>query len=169
MSAPPPVVTYDHATWVVMFPEFAAVTVPMGQGYFTRATFLCQNNTCNPTAWTPGMLSSLLYLLTSHIAWLNAPRDASGNPAATGSPPSPIVGRIDQAAEGSVSVHADMGDANAGSPSQAWYMQTRYGAEYWAATAGVRTFRYVSPVAPIGLGVPGVDYAILRRGRGGVY
>lgn len=164
----PAAITYSHATWVAQFPEFAAVTDAMGQNYFTRATFLCQNNAQNPTAGTPGMLESLLYLLTSHIAWLNAPRDAAGNPAATGSPPPPIVGRIDQASEGSVSVHAEMGDANDGSPSQAWYMQTRYGAEYWAATAGVRTFRYAAPAAG-GVLVPGVNYALLSRGRGGVY
>lgn len=168
MTAPPPAVAYDHATWVGGFPEFAAVTDAMGRNYFNRATFLCQNNSQNPTFGTPGMLESLLYLLTSHIAWLNAPRDALGNPAATGTPPPPIVGRINTASEGSVSVGADMGDATAGSPSQAWYMQTRYGAEYWAATAGVRTFRTVPAVARVGA-VPGAGYAVIRRGRGGVY
>lgn len=168
MNPAAPAVVFDHATWVGLYPEFAAVSAPMGQNYFNRATFLCQNNSQNPTFCTPGMLESLLYLLTSHVAWLNAPRDASGNPAASGSPPPPIVGRINTASEGSVSVGADMGDANAGSPSQAWYMQTRYGAEYWAATAGVRTARYVGAVRTLGFGLPGANYAILRRGRGGV-
>lgn len=144
MTTPTPPVTFDNATWIALYPEFTAVGATLGASYFLRASFLCGNEACNPTNRVAGMLQSLLYLLTSHIAWLNAPRDANGNPAATGAPASPLVGRIDQATEGSVSVHADMGDANAGSPSQAWYMQTKYGAEYWAATAAVRTAHYVA-------------------------
>jgi hypothetical protein len=141
-----PVVTFDNAAWIAQFPDFAAVGATLGQSYFNRASLLCANDSCNPAYGLDGtgsMLGTLLYLLTSHIAWLNAPRDANGNPAASGQPASPIVGRIDQASEGSVSVHADMGEANAGSPSQAWYMQTKWGSEYWASTAGIRTGRYV--------------------------
>lgn len=156
MTQTPPV-TFDNAKWIAGFPEFANVGSPLGTTYFRRATFLCGNEPCSPVSSVPGMLEDLLYLLTSHIAWLNAPRDANGNPAATGQPASPIVGRIDQATEGSVSVHADMGDANAGSPSQAWYMQTKYGAEYWAATAGVRTGHYVAlPTVVVGPVYPGL-------------
>ncbi len=164
MAQAPPV-TFDFATWVVLYPEFAAVAPVQGQNWFNRACFLCGNETCNPVFNVPGMLESLLYLLTSHIAWLNAPRDQFGNPAAIGSPPSPIVGRINTATEGSVSVGADMGDANAGSPSQAWYMQTRYGAEYWAATAGVRTARYVAQPTII----PENYNPFAVRWRGGIY
>lgn len=161
LSPPPnPFVTFDNAVWIGGFPEFASVGAPLGAAYFKRATYLCDNTARNPAASTPGMLADLLYLLTSHIAWLNAPRDASGNPAATGTPASPIVGRINTATEGSVSVGADMGDANAGSPSQAWYLQTRYGAEYWAATAGFRTARYI----PLPTFVPGPAYTGFRRG-----
>ena len=138
-------VVFSFTTWTGQYPEFAAVTPAMGQNYFNRATRFCANSFRNPAiSCDDGTLDILLYLLTSHIAWLNAPRDANGNPAATGSLPSPLVGRIDQATEGSVSVHADMGDATAGSPSQPWYEQTKYGSEYWAMTAGVRTARAVS-------------------------
>lgn len=139
-----PVVTFDFATWSGLYPEFSACSPTQGQDWFNRASFLCGNEPSNPANRQPGMLQSLLYLLTSHIAWLNAPRDIKGNPAATGQPASPIVGRINTASEGSVSVGADMGDVTAGSPSQPWYMTTRYGAEYWAATAFVRTARYVA-------------------------
>lgn len=152
-----PVVTFDNVEWIAGFPEFTNVGAGLGQRYFNRASFLCGNEASNPAACQPGMLADLLYLLTSHIAWLNAPRDANGNPAATGAPASPIVGRIDQATEGSVSVHADMGDANAGSPSQAWYLTTRYGAEYWYATAFVRTARYAAqPTVVPGPVYPGI-------------
>lgn len=143
MTQNPPV-TFSFADWTAIFPEFAGTNPTAAQNWFNRATFLCGNEACNPANRQPGMLQDLLYLLTAHIAWLNAPRDASGNPAATGAPASPIVGRINTATEGSVSVGADMGDADAGSPSQAWYLTTRYGAEYWYATAFVRTARYAA-------------------------
>lgn len=142
-----PAVTFVFADWIAQFGEFSAVNPVAAQAWFNRATNFCSNDTCNPAFVndpTGATLTGLLYLLTSHIAWLNAPRDANGNPAATGAPASPIVGRIDQASEGSVSVHADMGDVNAGSPSQAWYMTTRYGSEFWYATAGIRTAFYVA-------------------------
>lgn len=168
-----PVVTFDNATWVALYPEFSAVGATLGASYFTRASFLCGNEPCNPANATPGMLQSLLYLLTSHIAWLNAPRDASGVPASTGQPASPIVGRINTASEGSVSVGADMGDANAGSPSQAYYLTTKYGTEYWYATASIRTARYVAqptivpgPVYPGGIGfAAGLGYRGCRGCR----
>jgi hypothetical protein len=148
-------VTFVFADWQEQYPEFLNVTQGMATNYFNRATLLCTNNTCNPaysSSETPpgNTLLTLLYLLTSHIAWLSAPRDSQGNISSVGSPESSLVGRISSASEGSVSVQTDMGDANAGSPSQAWYMQTRYGAEYWAATAGYRTAVYV----PLGAGLP---------------
>lgn len=142
-----PAVTFVFADWIAQFGEFAAVSPVAAQAWFNRATNFCSNDTCNPAFIrdpTGAMLTGLLYLLTAHIAWLNAPRDASGNPAATGSPASPIVGRINTASEGSVSVGADMGDANEASPSQAWYMQSKYGSEYFYATAGFRTALYAA-------------------------
>lgn len=158
MTAP---VTFVYNDWAEQYPEFKNLPEPMAMGYFMRASFLCGNEGCNPLNGVTGMLSAALYLLTSHIAWLNAPRDANGNPTGGGgTPASPIVGRINTASEGSVSVGADMGDATAGSPSQPWYMQTRYGAEYWAMTAGVRTARYVAQPTI----VPGPVYPWLGPG-----
>jgi Protein of unknown function (DUF4054) len=144
-------IVFNYAVWIAEFPEFAAVSQPLAQSYFNRATNFWNN--CGWQASLPNA-AGLLNLLTSHIAWLNAPRDANGNPASTGQPASPLVGRIDQASEGSVSVHADMGEATAGSPSQAWYMTTKYGAEFWYAVAAFRTARNVrgpssAPVQPI--------------------
>lgn len=156
-----PPVTFNFATWIAQFPAFAALSQPLAQSYFDRATFLCDNSTRNPLFPVTNMLQTALYLLTAHIAWLNAPRDANGNPAATGADPSAIVGRINSATQGSVSVQADMGEANAGSPSQAWYMQTRYGAEYWAMTAVTRTARYLANPTFVPSGI--------FTGRRGVY
>ena len=137
-------VVFSQANWIAMFPAFSAVSALQGQNYFNMATRLCANDIRNPAnTCDDGTIETLLYLLTSHIAALMSPKDANGNFASIGEPASPLVGRIDQATEGSVSVHAAMGDDTAGSPSQPWYMQTQWGTTYWAMTAGVRTARYV--------------------------
>lgn len=134
-------VTFNYATWVARYPEFAAVSEPLAQSYFDEAGLYCQNVTCNP-AFAAGVLPTLLNMLTAHIAWLNAPRDENGNPASTGAAAPEIVGRINSASEGSVSVQAEWNTGTPASPSEAWYIQTKYGAAYWGATAQFRTFQY---------------------------
>lgn len=160
MTGSPPV-TFDPAAFVARYPEFAAVSPTLLGAYFEEAALYCSNSTANP-AFPDGTLPTLLNMLTAHIAWLNAPRDADGNPASTGDPASPLVGRINSATEGSVTVQADIGDAAAGSPSQPWYMQTKYGAAYWAATAQYRTaFPVLNPVRVPLTGAP----FFMRGGR----
>lgn len=147
-----PVVTFDYQAWLARYPEFKAVSEVMAQQYFSEAGLYCANNACNP-AFAGGTLPVLLNMLTAHIAWLNAPRDASGAPSSNGTVPGPaVLGRVNSASEGSVSVGIDNGDATAASPSQAWYMTTPYGQAYWAATAPYRTMRY-SPL-PTTVGGP---------------
>lgn len=149
MTAPPPAVTFDYTTWISRYPEFANVGQDLGQAYFDEAGSFCANSAGNPAfcqtvyqGSTPvTLLSRLLYMLTSHIAWLNAPRDANGNPSSTGSAPAPsIVGRVSSASEGSVSVSTEL--SAGGSPSEAWFTQTKYGFSYWQASAGFRTMLY---------------------------
>ena len=162
MSCDAPAVTFDYAVWVARYPVFAAVEEPLAQAYFNEAGLYCRNTPDNP-AFANCTLLTLLNMLTAHLAWLNTPRDASGNPSSSGTvPPPATVGVTTSASEGSVSVGVDLGDVNGGSPSQWWYMQTPYGAAYWAATAQYRTARYVArPLA-----VPGTFPWGLR---GGVY
>lgn len=138
MTAP---VTYSYTDWIAAYPEFSGCSAPQGQAWFNQATTLIANETCNPLYSAQGAagFKTIMYGVVSHLAWLFSPRDASGQPAAAGQPASPIVGRINSASEGSVSVGSDMGDANAGSPSQAWWMQTPYGAFVWQALANMRT------------------------------
>src|SRR5262249_37816262 len=58
-----------------------------------------------------------------------------------GALPNPgTVGRVASATEGSVSVTLEMPNQPA---AAAWYLQTPYGASFWAATALYRTARYV--------------------------
>jgi Protein of unknown function (DUF4054) len=144
-----PAVTFVFSAWVARYPEFTPIGQTLAQSYFDEADSYCANDTTNPAfcvtvyagAAPLPLLARLLYMLTAHIAWLNAPRDANGNPAAAGQPASPIVGRISSASEGSVSVQTE-NNYEAGTPQ--WYQQTRYGAAYWAATAQFRTFRYAA-------------------------
>lgn len=87
---------------------------------------------------TDALQSTLLNLLAAHIAQLLAP-------PANGGVPSGIVGRINTATEGSVSVGADLPGITA---SSAWFAQTTYGLMFWQATAPWRTFRYVPGPQP---------------------
>ena len=153
-----PAVAFVYADWIAEFPEFVAISSPMAQGYFNRASLFCANDNCNP-AFPAGILLQLLYLVTAHIAWINAPRDADGNPAATGEPGSPLVGRINSAAEGSVNVATEW--TGSGSPSETYFTQTKYGAEFWQASAQFRTMRY----SPRPILVAGAIFPYYRGGR----
>ena len=135
-------VTFNYGTWVAMYPLFATLTQEQGVAYFNLATLICANSSTNPIN-RDGNLAALLYLLTCHFAWLNCPKDPSGNPAATGSAASPLVGRISNATEGSVSVATEW-NAGSGSDLEAFLTQTQWGAAYWAATAQYRTARYLA-------------------------
>ena len=141
-TLPPPVVTFNWMTFRTWFPEFGCLTEAQGQAYFDMAGLYCANSSQNPL-WCAGVLPQVMNLVTAHVAWLLAPRDANGNPASQGQPPSPIVGRINSASQGSVSVGATL-DGEMGSPSQMFFMQSRYGMLAWQAMAVGRVARYVA-------------------------
>jgi len=143
MNGSSPPITFSYQTWVAMFPIFSALTPEQGQAYFSRATGAIVANSCSNPAFADGNLSYLVYLATSHVAWLNCPKDANGNPAATGTAPSPLVGRISSAQEGSVNVQTEW---NAGDQTQfdAYMQQSPYGVEYLSAIAPYRTGRYLA-------------------------
>lgn len=125
------IVNFDYNSWLVRYPEFGVsgaqfVSPQLAQAYFDEATSYQANNGAGPVS-DPGLQLRLLNMLTAHIAALNV----------TGS--SPLVGRINTASEGSVSVGAE-NNYPPGTPQ--WYQQTKYGAAWWAATAQYRTMRY---------------------------
>jgi hypothetical protein len=99
--------------------------------FFAEAQLYLRNDGSGPVEDNSAQLQ-LLNMLVAHIAARYA--------ILSGRVPSALVGRISQAAEGSVSVSADWG---AVSGTEAWYMQTKYGADFWRATAAFRTARYV--------------------------
>lgn len=135
-------VAFNYAAWILLYPEFAGVSEPQATVFFRLAGLYWQNSTCNPSYSVDNgvTLLDLLNMVTAHIAWLQSPRDAAGLPSSTGNPAAPIVGRIGSASEGSVSVSVEW--KGSGSPSEDWFVQTKYGAAFWQATAQWRTFRY---------------------------
>lgn len=130
------VVIFDPAAFKLRYPEFSSVDSALLQQYFTQATIYLDNTDFSRVS-NLAVRAMLLNMLVAHIAFLYS--------GANGQSPSGLVGRVDSASEGSVSVHADMPGVTANS---AWYMQTKYGADYWNATAPFRTFQYISGHSP---------------------
>ncbi|HEM8614581.1 TPA: DUF4054 domain-containing protein [Citrobacter amalonaticus] len=130
------VVIFDPAAFKLRYPEFSSVDSALLQQYFTQATIYLDNTDFSRVS-DLAVRAMLLNMLVAHIAFLYS--------GVNGQTPSGLVGRIDSASEGSVSVHADMPGVTANS---AWYMQTKYGADYWNATAPFRTFQYISGHSP---------------------
>ncbi|MGN6312856.1 MAG: DUF4054 domain-containing protein [Rhodanobacteraceae bacterium] len=141
------VVVFDAAAFVARFPEFSSVQAAL-PALFNEATLVLDNTDASIVQQIE-QRQPLLWLLTAHLAALNL--------GVNGQAPSQLVGRIASAGEGSVSVSVDNGPQPA---KAAWFMQTKYGAEYWQLTAGLRTMRYVQgcaqrPVYPLPYPLPG--------------
>lgn len=129
---------FSYADWSARFPSLvASVSEPLATLYFAEASIYCDNSACAIIPYdntlTPPILTRelILNLLVAHIALLNTPINGQG--------PSPLVGRVDSATEGSVSVSAVM-DGIPG--TAAWYVQTTYGSQAYQLMAGYRTARY---------------------------
>src|SRR6185312_7227357 len=79
-------VVFNFANFVAQYPQFANISPAQAAGYFTQATILCDNSICNPAITADdGTLDVLLGLLTAHIAWIQSPKDANGNPSSSAS------------------------------------------------------------------------------------
>ena len=136
-SNSPGCTTFAYADWVAMFPEFASVAPSLIGAYFNIATAgYLDNGPCSRISgwWPGGQRTTLLYLLTAHIAALFAPVVVNGQSQS----PSSLVGRISNASEGSVSVAVDFPQ----NPNSAWWNQTKYGAAAFAGMARYRMMRY---------------------------
>lgn len=134
------IVTFDPTAFREVYPSFATLSDPQLNNAFNTAT-LYLTNTQFSRVQDVAKRAMLLNLLTAHVAAIEYGEN--------GQAASPLVGRINSAAEGSVNVGTDYPVAPG---SQAWYIQTRYGAMYWEATAPYRVGRYVP--GPCGVGVP---------------
>lgn len=132
------IVTFLPADFVALYPEFTGLTNGQMTNAFNLAT-LALANTCSSRVKNAALREVLLNLLTAHICkLLYGTNDGAGNVT----PAQGIVGRINTATEGQVSVGAEM----IATANSQWYLQTQYGAQYWASTARFRTAIYVSPL-----------------------
>ncbi len=133
------VVVFDPAAFVQRYPAFSLFNAEFPgalQGYFDAATFLLNNTPCSVVG-DLNRRSILLNMLVAHIAQLDGVTTPGGAGSTAGQ-----VGRVGGATEGSVSAQFAMEGVNANS---AYYMQTQYGAAYWAATAPYRSMHYIRP------------------------
>ena len=128
------VVTFNYTGWAARYPEFATnVNSAQANELFNEAT-LYVNNTDSARVQDIPTRTLFLNMITAHLAKLYF--------GSNGDAASPLVGRITNASEGSVSVSAEMGTAD--SVSADWYNQTPYGASYWAASKRYRRGVYVA-------------------------
>lgn len=123
-------VVFVPASFKAAYPEFGAVPDTTLSGYFLRSQLFLVNEDC-PVQDEAKRLQ-LYWLLVAHIAQLSGALNPGGVPGP--------VGRTSSATEGSVSVSLEF-NATMGA---SWFVQTSYGAQFWAATAYLRSFRYVA-------------------------
>ncbi len=137
------IVAFDYDKLIAQFPAMAPVGPQLLEVYWDIATTMHGNDGSGPIA-KESLQRSLLNMLTAHIAQLFAPKDPSGNPSAAGTTSIGVVGRVQSATEGSVSI-ATAALEGFNTAQASWLGQTQYGALYWAATAQFRTMRYQPP------------------------
>lgn len=125
------VATFNYQTWIARYPEFQTVSATMAAAYFTEAGLYLNNTGAGPVNDGPTQLV-LLNMVVAHIAKLNAVIENNESPD--------LVGRINSASEGAVSVGAEL-DVAAGSAQ--WFAQTKYGIAFWQATSRFRQMRYI--------------------------
>lgn len=139
--------TFVPATFKAAYTSFSTVSDAALNLSFTLAT-LQLNNSCGSRVCDADLRETLLNLLVAHITAL---KDGEN-----GNAPSGIVGVVNRAQEGSVSVGADAGTMATG---QAYYSQTQWGAMYWQATARFRTMVYIpAPAVCADFGAGGYPY-----------
>lgn len=125
------IVQFDYLTWSQLFPQFAnnvnqaqveSLILPLAEQY-------CRNDGTGPVNSAQSQ-TNLLNLMVAHITQLLF--------GSNGNPPSPIVGRINSASEGTVSVAAEF----PAEPGAVWFNQTPFGAAFYQASLPYRLFRY---------------------------
>lgn len=156
---PGAVATFIFQTWIGMFPEFAQILPQQAQGFFNQACIYLRNDGGSPVT-DPGVQTTLLYLLTAHIAARYVQSQGDATPGAPKDANTP-VGRLADVAEGSVSA-SFQNDYPAGTAQ--WYQTTKYGSDYWAATAQYRTMRYA-----VGCSRPARGFPVVYPGPYGRY
>ncbi len=136
------IVVFNIASFLQLFPEFKRVEAQL-PGCFTIAGLYCDNGD-NSRVHDIGARTTLLNLVTAHVAALTYGVDEDGA--------SQLVGPVTMAKEGSAQVQVtlpkDITDY------QLFWLSTKYGAMFWTASMGYRTFRFIPPPRGISTYVP---------------
>lgn len=136
MSTPAYRITFNFATFLSQFPEFGQTDAAYATSMFNRAQAALLDNTFGSPVKDDNVLQTLFFLLVAHLLSLY-PCGARGTP---GQRP---AGNITSASQGSVSTSFQVRIPE-GSAIGAWYCQTEYGLEFWAASAPYRSARYMA-------------------------
>ena len=123
------VVVFNPTQFKARYPEFTSVADVTLAACFDEAGLYLSNKDCSAVQDLTRR-ALLLNMLTAHIAWIGGKLNPGGQPLP--------VGRTSSATEGSVSVSLEYGVPG----SQAWFLQSQYGAAFWQATTSLRGFRY---------------------------
>lgn len=126
-----PVAVFNPTLFKVRYPQFANVLDGTLGAYFLEAGLYLNNTDCSRVRDVTKRLL-LLNMLVAHISELNGDLSADGQ--------AKPVGRVSQAAEGSVSASLEYSPPVAGSAP--WFNQTQFGAAFWAATPFLRSMKY---------------------------
>ena len=145
-------VVFSYAAFTARYPEFASLPPPTAQAYFNEVSSTYPGDQVVRRVSNATESAALLNMLVAHTAALNF--------GVNEAPPSGVVGRVSNASEGSVSAGLDMGPVT--DATQAALYQTPYGVAFWAATARLRTARYI-PGPDAGRGLFGRRYGGWRH------
>lgn len=126
-------VVLSYNTWLARFPEFSNTVNDAAFGQLLGVASVLHRNDGKGPVSNAVVQSQLLGMAVAHIAFLQYGTNSQ--------PASQVVGRINNASEGSVSVATDYGTEV--SQSMAFWVQSKYGALYWQMTAVYRTMRYL--------------------------
>lgn len=123
-------VTFDPTVFKAAYPEFATISDAVLNANFGLSQLMLMN-CCGSRVVDANLRATLYDLLVAHITTLR-----NGQ---SGGQPSGVVGRINSASQGSVSVSAEF----PASQNASYFLQTQWGSLFWAATAQYRQFVYV--------------------------
>lgn len=125
------IVTFNYPNWIARYPEFSNVYQTLAQQLFNEAQLYHRNDGGGPID-DPTTQLLLLGMIVAHLAFMSvgtALQPASG-----------LVGRINHATQGSVSVGTEIQQVPG---TAAWFVQTIYGFSYWQLMTPFRTAHYV--------------------------
>jgi hypothetical protein len=127
-------VAFSYNAWLARYPEFGGrVDSTTAQDLFNQVCETYIDNTDSARITDETRRRSLIWMLVAHLAELSAIGPNGERTSAR------MVGQMTGVSEGSVSI--SMGAMSTDTAGW-WYQQTRYGAQYWNATARERLGRY---------------------------